>query len=173
MELSRHCALCDNQIVNLKDGTTCKLNGKKPEFNKTCSKIELNDKFELAVKKANIELENIKKAKTDTYGHVLIFALVSLAIMFAGYYLGTYAWESGVISTVPLIIIGVGFGVLPFALGPLNKFRSELSLAQNKKDKLDEVLNLYNIDYEIYLKYGKKIHGTQEVQADLKINRTR
>jgi len=30
-------------------------------------------------------------------------------------------------------------------------------------------LNLYNIDYTIDLKFGKEIHGTQEVQSDLNV----
>lgn len=51
MDLARHCILCDNQLVTIKDGTTCSLTNKKPDFNKTCIKIELNEKFEQRVKK--------------------------------------------------------------------------------------------------------------------------
>lgn len=171
MDLARHCTLCDYQIVTIKDGTTCKLTGKKPAFNKRCSKIELNEKFEERVKKVNIEFENIKQTKTDTYGHAVIYTVIGLAVMFSGYYLGTYAWDVGVISTIPLIIIGIGIGVLVFAGGPLNKYRNESAIARGNKEKLDEVLNLYNITYEIDLTYVDKIHGTKEVKADLKIKR--
>lgn len=126
----------------------------------------MNEKFEERVKKVNIEFENIKKTKTDTYGHVVIYTAIILAVMFSGYYLGTYAWDIGAIST-----IGIGMGVLVFAAGPLYKFRNESVIAKNNKEKLDEVLNLYNITHEIDLTYGEKIHGTREVQADLIIKR--
>ncbi|MFK7811621.1 MAG: hypothetical protein AB8B59_03950 [Maribacter sp.] len=169
MNLARHCALCDNQLVNIKEGTTCKLTSKKPEFNKTCTKIELNEKFEKKIKKVNIELENIKRTKTDTIGHVVIFTVISLAVIFAGYYLGKYAWDGGVISITPLIIITIGLGVLVLAVGPLNKFRNDMLITKDNKDKLDEVLDLYNIEYEIDLKYGKEVHGVKNVQTDLKI----
>ena len=43
MDLARHCDLCDNQKTSLKLGTTCELTDQKPEFNKTCSKIKLNE----------------------------------------------------------------------------------------------------------------------------------
>jgi len=172
MDLARHCILCDNQLVNIKDGTTCSLTNKKPDFNKTCIKIELNEKFEQRIKKINIELENIRRTKTDTYGHVVIFTIVSFAVIFGGYYIGKYAFDSGVVSTVPLIIMAIGLGILVFAFGPLNKFRNEFAIAKSNKEKLDEVLKLYKIDYEIDLAFGEKIHGTREVKADLKIKKT-
>lgn len=93
-------------------------------------------------------------------------------MIFGGYYIGKYAFDNGVISTVPLIIIAIGLGILVFAAGPLNKYRNELAIAKNNKEKLDEVLNLYKIDYEIDLEYGEEIHGTREVRADLKIKKT-
>lgn len=171
MDLARHCILCDNQVVSIKEGTTCKLTNKKPDFDTTCKTIELNEKFEERIKKVNIEYQNVQRTKTDTFGHVIIFSIISLSVIIGGYYFGSYAWQHGVISTVPLVIIGVGLVVLVFAFGPMNKFRNDLAIAKSNKDKLEEVLNLYNIDYKIDLKYGEKIHGTIQVQADLKLKR--
>ncbi|GAA4277986.1 hypothetical protein [Aquimarina mytili] len=169
MNLARHCELCDNQTVSLKDGTTCILTNKKPEFNKTCSKIDLREKFEQKLKEVNIHYEQVKKTKIASYVNFGIFLFIGLFVMFGGYYLGKYALDGGVISTVPFIIMGVGFLILPMAFGPLNRYRQDINAAKNKKDKVDEVLNLYNIDYTIDLKFGKEIHGTQEVYADLKV----
>ena len=61
MNPTRHCELCDKQKTDLKVGTTCGLTDRKPEFNKTCAKIELNEKFENKLKKVNIEYENFKR----------------------------------------------------------------------------------------------------------------
>ena len=100
---------------------------------------------------------------------MVIFTIISIAVVCAGFYLGKYAWEGGVISTVPMIIIGIGLGILVFAIGPLNKYRNELSITKQNKEKLDEVLDLYNINYEIDLKFGKEIHGSKNIQTNFRI----
>ncbi len=168
MNLARHCELCDNQEVNLIDGTTCSLTNRKPEFNKTCAKIELNEKFENKLKSVNIEYANIKRKKILTYIYFGVFVTIGIAVIAGGYLLGKYALDSGVISTVPLIIMGVSIGPLGMAFGTLNKYRQEIEVAKSKKDKIDEVLNEYRIEYDIDITFGKEIHGTQEVYAELK-----
>ena len=168
MDLARHCELCDNQKINLEVGTTCGLTERKPEFNKTCSKIELNEKFEKKLKSVNIEYENIKRKKTLTYTYFIVFLLIGIAVIVGGYLLGKYALNKRVISTVPLIIMGVGLAPLGLAFGNLNNYRQSIQVAKNKKDKVDEVLNEYRIEYEIDITFGEEIHGTQEVHTVLK-----
>lgn len=171
MDLARHCDLCDNQETSLKLGTTCRLTNRKPEFNKTCSKIELNEKFENKLKLVNIQYESIKRKKLLTYTYFGVFLAIGIAVIIGGYLLGKYVLDRGVISTVPLIIIGVGLPPLGMALGALNKHRQEIKVAKSKKDKVDEVLNEYRIEYDIDITFGKEIHGTQEVYAELKTKR--
>ena len=171
MDLARHCELCDNQIIDLKIGTTCKLNNKKPEFNKTCSKIELNEKFEEKLKIVNANYQNIKNEKGITYLYFIIFFLISISIIVGGYLLGKYGLEKGVISTVPIIIMGVGLIFLSKPFGVLNNHKNEISISKKKKENIDEVLNLYNIRYEMDIQFGKEIHGDKEVYIDLKINK--
>ena len=168
MDLARHCDLCDNQKTSLKIGTTCGLNDRKPEFNKTCPKIELNEKFENKIKSVNIEYENFKRKKLLTYIYFGVFVIIGITVIVGGYLLGKYAFDSGVISTVPIIIMAVGLAPLGMAFGTLNKHRQEIEIAKNKKDKIDEVLNEYRIEYDIDISFGKEIHGTQEVYAELK-----
>jgi hypothetical protein len=168
MDLARHCDLCDNQKKSLKIGTTCGLNDKKPEFNKTCPKIKLNEKFENKLKSVNIEYENFKRKKLLTFAYFGVFVVIGIAVIVGGYLLGKYALESGVISTVPIIIMAVGLAPLGMAFGTLNKHRQEIEIVKNKKDKIDEVLNEYRIEYDIDISFGKEIHGTQEVYAELK-----
>ena len=168
MDLARHCDLCDNQKTSLKIGTTCGLNDKKPEFNKTCPKIELNEKFENKLKSVNIEYENFKRKKLLTYTYFGVFVIIGIAVIVGGYLFGKYVFDSGVISTVPIIIMAVGLAPLGMAFGTLNKHRQEIEIAKNKKDKIDEVLNQYRIEYDVDISFGKEIHGTQEVYAELK-----
>ena len=168
MDLARHCELCDNQKTSLKFGTTCGLTDRKPEFNKTCAKIKLTDKFENKLKSINIEYENFKRKKLLTYTYLVVFLIIGIAVILGGYLLGKYALGNRVISTVPIIIMGIGLGPLGMAFGTLNKYRQDIGVAKNKKDKIEEVLNEYRIEYDINIMFEKEIHGTQEVYADLK-----
>ncbi len=169
MDLAKHCELCDNQKTSLKDGTTCGLTDRKPEFNITCTKIELNEKFENKLKTVNIEYDKIKRTKVLTFINFGIFITIGLIVIIGGYLFGKYALESGVISTVPIIIMGIGIGPLGMAFGTLNSYRQRNDVAKSKKNKIDEILNIYRIEYNIDIKYGKEFHGTQEVFTDLKV----
>jgi hypothetical protein len=169
MDLARHCDLCEFQITTLKEGTTCKLTEEKPEFNNTCSKIELNEKFRNKLKSINIEYEKIKQEKVLTFIYFGVFLLIGISAITGGYLLGKYAFEGGIISTVPLIIMGVGLSPIGMAFGTLNNYRQKMEIAKINKNKIDEVLNLYKIDYEIDIKFGKEYHGTKEISAEIKI----
>ena len=171
MNQAEHCRLCNNQEVDLKVGTTCGLTNKKPDFYKSCSKIDFSDKLEHKIKEVNSRYESIKRRSTLTYIYSILILVISLSVMIGGWYFGKYVYDAGVISTVPLIIIGVGFLLFPTAFGPLNFHRRDLKMAKNEKEKIDKILSFYNIDYSIEIKFGKEIHGTQEVFTDLKLQK--
>jgi hypothetical protein len=173
MDLARHCDLCDNQKTSLKEGITCGLTDQKPEFNITCTKIELNEKFELKLKDVNIRFQKVDGAKVLTYIYFIVFLTIGFAVMIGGYLLGKYALDSGVISTVPIIIIAIGLAPIAMAFGALNKYRLDLEISKNKKNRIDQVLKLYRIEYVIDIKFGKEYHGTQDVYADLKFKGNR
>lgn len=161
-----HCALCDHQQLSLK-GSTCALTNEKPDFNATCPTIKLDESFEETLKAINIECERIRKTKVWAYINFTVFFAISLGVMIGGYLLGKYILESGVISTLPIIIMGLGFLLLPLSIGPLTTYLQNNAAAQKKRDHVHEILALYNIEYEIEMKFEKEIHGIQEVQADL------
>lgn len=169
MDLARHCELCDHQKVNLKDGTICGLTDRKPAFNKTCANITLNEKFENKLKTVNIEYEKVKRTKILTYIYFATFISIGIAVIVGGYFLGKYAFDNRVISTVPVIIMAIGLAPLGMAFGALNKYRQGIESTKRKKDKIDDVLNVYHIEYQIDIEFGKEYHGTQEVYVDLKV----
>ncbi len=169
MDLTRHCELCDHQKISLKQGTTCGLTGRKPDFHGTCSKITLREKFEEKLKSVNVAYENIKRKKALTYSYFVVFLAIGLTVIVGGYLFGKYILGKGVISVGPLIIMAVGIAPLGMAFGALNKHRRELEVAKSKKEKVDEVLQKYRITYNLDIQFGKEIHGTQEVYVDLKV----
>lgn len=173
MDLSRHCALCDHQQKSLSAGTTCGLTNRKPEFNKSCFKIELNQKFEDQLKDVNIRYRKLQKERFLTYTYFAVFIIIGIAVIAGGYFIGKYAYDNRVISTVPLIIMAVGLGPLGLATGTLSKHVQNLKLAKHKKVRLDEVLDCYGITYTLAIDFGKEYHGNQDVYIDLKINGVR
>lgn len=152
-------------------GTICSLTGNKPEFNNKCQNIQFENNYEKIIREVNINLHLVRLTKTDTVLSVVVFLPLSIAVMAAGYLIGRYAWESGVISTVPLIIMGVGFLVMPLATGPLNKYRQTYGVAKKRKQQLDDLLSSYNIEYTIDVSVRKDFHGNQEVETDLRFLR--
>lgn len=168
MDLARHCELCDHQKIDLRQGTTCGLTDKKPSFNTTCIQIALNEKFESKLKEININYQKLKDEKPITYLYFVIFLLIGLGVIIGGYLLMDYAYDKGVVSTTPFIVMSVGLVPLGLAFGALNSHRNEFSIAESKKKKIDEVLQLYRIEYTVDVYFGKKHHGVQEVYADLK-----
>lgn len=169
MNLARHCELCDYQEINFKNGTTCRLTNQKPTFHKTCSKIKLSNKFEDKIRNVNVEYKRIKRTEILTYVYFAVFLIIGIAVIAGGYFFGKYVYDKGVISTVPVIIMGIGLTPLWMAFGTLNRYRQDVQAAKTKKRNVDEVLSAYNIDYSIDITFGKEIHGTQEVRIDLDI----
>jgi F0F1-type ATP synthase assembly protein I len=167
MDLTTHCSLCDNQIVDFKTGTTCGLTNEKPDFRIKCSKIQLTEKFENKLKAVNVDFEKIKRTKSATYFYSVVLGFAGLVVIIGGYVLGEYIFEKGFISTVPLIIMVLGLTPLGMAVGILNKYRRGLKIAQLEKSRIDEVLKVYSIEYDIAIAFGKEYHGNQEVYTEL------
>lgn len=91
-------------------------------------------------------------------------------MVLAGVFLAKYLLKFNAISSLPFIIslVGVLF-VLPIAIGPLNTYLNDLKLAKQIKDELDEVLEIYDIKYDIDINFGKAYHGTQDVYVNLNV----
>lgn len=163
----KHCNLCSNKTIIPNKGLGCRLNLEKPELNTSCWKYEpLNDLDEI-IQSTNLEYQVIKNRTLTVYLHLAFYLLVGFAFLISGILIGKYALNGGVISTVPLIIMGIGIMILPYSVSPYISFRQKLGVSKNDKDELDKILSIYKIEYLIDLKFGKKFHNRQEVSVDL------
>ncbi len=169
MNFREHCDLCDNLKISLKDGIVCGLTSLKPKFNKTCSKIELNDKFEKKLGLINIEVERIKQEKNSTHLTFYTFIIIGFILIIGGSLLVKFALTSIYTFQITSIIIGAGLTFLGIAYKKLNKYRRKAKIAKAKKSKIDKILNQYQIKYNTDIKFGKKYHGIQEAVVELKI----
>ena len=83
--ISKHCNLCDNELKSLNDGLTCGLTNKQPEFNKSCSKISLTEKFQQELEIVNLDIEITKRTKKSFsfkfYSSILI-GLISILLVY-------------------------------------------------------------------------------------------
>ncbi|GAB4156951.1 MAG: hypothetical protein Tsb0033_08210 [Winogradskyella sp.] len=172
MELTKHCQLCDHQKVDFKTGSICGLTNRKPEFLNKCVNAKLESKLQSKIETTNIEYQRVLQSKWLVYTNFIVFLLISIAVILAGYFLAQYLLKFRVIGAAPFIISLVGLlFVLPLATGPLNTYRNDLKLAKARKDDIDSALNFYGIKYDIDISFGKKYHGTQDVYVDLKVKK--
>ena len=173
MILTRHCDLCENKMTSLERGITCKLTDKKPDFNNTCSKIDLDKKFLEKLEIANLELEIIRRNQRSTHLTFYGLIIIGFLLILLGYFLSDWNIFSLYLWYVKIGIIGAGFSFLGTAYSKLNKYRREKKKAELEKYKIDEVLNKYGISYNVDLDFKEKIHGTQEVIVNVKLKNWR
>ena len=171
MNLVKHCELCDNKLFDFANGTTCGLTGEKPTFKDKCPDIKFEENYESQIREINTEHHLVKITKANSIANFIVYLVISLTVMAAGYLIGKLAWDKGVISTVPLIIMGLGVLILPLAAGPLNKYRFAMSVAGKKKADLDNLLARNNIKYDIEVIVNKDFHGNQETETKLQFLR--
>ncbi len=150
-------------MTSLEKGLTCKLTNKNPDFNNTCSKITLDEKFKEKLEIANLELEIIRRNKKST--HLTFYSTIigGFLLILGGYFFSDWNIHSIFLWYVKIGIIGAGFTFLGIAYSKLNKYRREDKKAQLEKTKIDEVLKKYGISYCQSFDFKEKIHGTQEV----------
>ena len=171
MDLTKHCQLCDHKIFDFNKGSRCGLTEEKPHFYRKCGEILFGQNMEAKIREVNIEHELVKESKALSIANFVVFLLLGVGVLAGGWLLGVYAFEGGVISTVPIIIMGVGLSFFPLSFGPLNSFRFGMAVASKKKKELDILLRMYNIEYSIEVNITKDLHGNKEIDTDLKFLR--
>jgi hypothetical protein len=164
---SKHCDLCENKITSLINGVTCKLTKRKPDFKNTCSKIKLDKKFQEKLELINLELEGIKRNKNSIYWkfytQILFgFILVVISIGFMKDYFGAIHYYFA------YLMITAGFTLWTSAYVILNRYRKERKNIEFDKGKIDQLLQLYSIDYTSNVILKDKTHGVLELDVELK-----
>lgn len=171
MDLARHCELCDNRAFDVQTGTVCSLTNRKPQFDNKCPDIKFGENHITQIKEVNINYFKVASTKNLTIANFIIFFTIATIAILAGYLLGAYIYEGGFISTVPLIIMGTGVLILPFATGPLIKYRQAIKVEGSKKSRLDKLLASYNIEYDAEILVNEDVHGNKDYEAKITFTR--
>jgi hypothetical protein len=166
MNLTRHCTLCENGIMSLEKGMTCKLTKRKPDFEITCPDIKLGEKFQKKLERAILELENIHRYKRSSYltFYFLIIIGFSAIIGSAIFIEWTY---SRIYMETKILVIGAGISTLGVATYKLSRFKKKFETAEYTKNKIDLVLDTYGISYTYHFDIKEEIHGAQHINLNL------
>lgn len=166
-----HCKLCDNLHIDFAKGTFCSLTMKRPEFNKTCSKIDLNKNYEKQIEDINIEYESVIRSKSETYTNIFFYILASVLIFGLTYILTLAFYDRGYVTTLTISLAALGFIPLGKVVAIIGNYRTNLKIAKTKKEKLDTLTSLYNHSYDININPLKDDLGNIEHEVTLNVSK--
>lgn len=172
MRKTKHCSVCQHATRDASRGIVCALTSDKPKFGKKCDRIDFAEHLMVhQIEKVTIEQGKVTRKKGLTMLNFFVFLGLSVAIVLSGYLLGSFHYDQGVLSTIPLVIIFIGLSVLSLAFGPFNKYKQEIGVANEKKKEIDDMLALYGIDYQMNLDIQKGVHDVLEVSSELELRK--
>ena len=149
MENVSHCNLCEHKQYDFSTGNLCGLTQKKADFIKKCSKIMLANNAKEQIAKINLEYEEIKARKVDVIGHLILFSIFGAVIIIADIYFTKYLLEAGWISTASIVGIAIGLSLIGYGFAPFVNYRETIGTAKSQKDRLDNILKIYDYGYDI------------------------
>ncbi|WP_411768112.1 hypothetical protein [Winogradskyella sp. A3E31] len=161
---SRHCDLCEHPKRDLKNGLTCGLTNKKPDFKNTCPDILLDKIFQEKLEDVNLELKRTNELKSKKYGAFYLLITIGFLFIIGNKFYAditlteTFNWKFRASA------IGAGITILIYAYFNFNRFRGKLNALESEKSKIDSVLEKYGIEYEMNIEYKEKVHGNQNIE---------
>lgn len=178
IKLFKHCELCKNKSQNLEIGVFCSLTNKNPNFDIYCGKILFNENLEKKITEINIAFEKTKREKKWVYSYFVVYLIMSLAMFLFTYKFNDYianilSKASGrpllIGSSIIIIFICIGFVLLSYAFGTLNRYRFDSKKNNDDKQELDAILKLYNIEYDFKISFKDRMLMPTDIKTELKI----
>ncbi|MDA8886499.1 hypothetical protein N8368_01250 [Bacteroidia bacterium] len=160
-----HCQLCDHMEIAPGKGPVCSLINEKPRFNGKCYDKKYDKTLRVKLSNAIESYETVKFSKGDVMLNLYTYLTLGVVVMGGAYFLHRFLWESGWLSTLPLIVLVAGFSLLGYALGPFRKYKSQMEITKRRLDKITEILRLYSISYSNDIEIVKRRHETPEKQV--------
>ena len=154
---AKHCDLCDYPKRSLKNGLTCGLTNKKPDFKVACSEIKFSNSFKEYLLELLNEIEQVKKNKTYVYVNFTLFGIIGLIIILGNYsrlkenFEMEFNHSSWIYFTGTLLLYVVGFLLIAIAFLKLIQYKKTLNKLKSNKREIDLILKNYNNDIETLL----------------------
>lgn len=174
MNYSKHCDLCKNKRMELKNGLVCSLTNKKPDFKINCTKINFSEDLQQILELVNIELEVIKNDKKSTHLSFYIFSIIGTFIIVGGISLLKSTENSRYAIEIIFLIISLGFSIFAITYHNIKKYRRKLYNAKFDKYEIDSLLKIYGILYKSKTSFNDKVHATQQIDIEINfLNKTK
>ncbi len=170
MDKVNHCEICDLHSFNLQDGILCSLTSKKPDFQKKCPDINLDQNLKDKIIEVNTEFEDSKYVKKLAIANFIFYGLLGIGVLGLCYLLIISLFRLARIHTFTIVVFCVGMGFFGIAIGVLNYSRRKRQLISPKKQILDKLAELYNIRYQFDSKISTDIMGIKETKVNLRLN---
>ena len=170
MDKVSHCEICDLHSFNFKDGIICSLTTKKPDFQKKCPDIKLNQNLKDKIVEVNTEFEDSKYVRKLAIGNAVLYSLIGIGVLGICYLLIISLFRLARIHTFTIVVFCIGMGFFGIAIGVLNYSRRKKQLISPKKQTLDRLAELYNIHYQFDSKISTDLMGIKETKINLRLN---
>ncbi len=165
-----HCKICDLHSINLEHGIICSLTSKKPEFQKKCPDIKLNQNLKGKIIEVNTEFEDSKYVKKLAIGNFVFYSLIGVGVLGICYFLIISLFRLARIHTFTIAVFCIGIGFFGIGIGALNYSKRKRQIISPKKQTLDKLTELYNIRYQFDSKISTDVMGIKETTINLKLN---
>lgn len=170
MNKFNHCKICDLQTFNFEDGIICSLTSNKPDFQKKCPDIKLDQNLKNKIIEVNTEFEDSKYVKKLAIGNFVFFSLIGVGVLGICYLLIISLFRLARIHTFTIAVFCIGIGFFGIAIGALNYSRRKRQIISPKKQILDKLTELYNVRYQFDSKISTDIMGIKETKITLRLN---
>ena len=161
---AKHCDLCEYPKRDLKNGLTCGLTNKKPDFKETCPDILLDKSFQSKIESSNLELHKKNKSKKKAYLTFCILLIIGFLLIIGNKIYADFIQKEIYHWKYRASAIGAGITILIVAYFQIIRFRTKLKTAEELKNKIDSVLKKYGISYKTNFEYKENIHGNQNIE---------
>lgn len=169
MEKFKHCSLCDNHIMDMQTGIKCGLTKEKPSFEHKCDKVIFQDKAFHDIEEVNFHYKFIQRKKAKIYFNLVVFSGIAGFFVLSGLVGGVLLFENGVISTGPLIMIGIGLAILPIPMRPWFNYLQEVGGTKDKKKQIDNLLKIYGMEAIINFDIKEGKHEIFDVKTNISL----
>ena len=162
MTQAKHCDLCEYPKRDMKNGLTCGLTDKKPDFKGFCSDIKFSDSFKEYLPELLNNIEEQKKIKIAIYLNSCFFGAIGLLLIFGSYSYLTqsmsqifepeFSYRNWKYFSGILLLNFVGFLLISMGFKPLYKHRKSLQKLASSKKEIDTVLKNYGVEMKALMK---------------------
>ncbi|BDD06552.1 hypothetical protein [Aureibacter tunicatorum] len=164
-----HCVVCELSQKDKQFGRSCQLTNDKPKFIQHCDKINFGKNAFRQIEEVIFKEKMMKNKKFLTILNCIIFFTLGMAFISMGYLLGDYIISLGVFASAPLVIMFIGFLFFPLSVGPVRSYLTENKIVDDRKKRIMNVLNLYQMDYDAVVEIEKQNHDFLGVNVQIKL----